>query len=96
MAAKSANRDIVQLGVLRHGCSADTAFTGEFGQRPSLDDVFSIEPVPVEGVLPRRLGSAQGYAVVAGELGDGLLADSDRRRDVAQAGVLVFVELDEP
>lgn len=96
VAAKSANRDIVQLGVLRHGCSADTAFTRQFGQRPPLDDVFSIEPVPVEGVLPRRLGSAQGYAVVAGEFGDGLLADADRRGDVAQAGVLVFVEVDEP
>ena len=96
VAAKSANRDVVHLGVLRHGCCADTLFTGKFGQRPSLDDVFSIEPVPVDGVLPRRLGSAQGYAVVAGEFGDGLLADADHRRDVAQAALLVFVEVDEP
>jgi hypothetical protein len=95
VAAKSAHRDVVQLGVLRHGRCADTAFTRQFGQRPSLDDVFSVKPVPVEGVLPRRLGSAQGYAVVAGEFGDGRLADADRGRDVAQAALLVFVELDE-
>src|SRR6478672_10951356 len=88
VAAKSADRDVVQLGVLRHGRSADTVFTGQFGQRPSLDDVFAIKPVPVEGVLPRRSGPAQGYAVVAGEFGHGRLADPDHGRDVAQAAVL--------